>query len=119
MFTVAIRALAESSEELQQMIRKLNQQAEEVEDIVSSIRRMSAYDDVIRTLRRQLEDLNTERHSMMEMMASLNQIQMMYHQGERNITDYGDQVRKVNYYQSMDVVSLVNIRDSIQEYQIR
>lgn len=47
MFTVAIRALAESSEELQQMIRKLNQQAEEVEDIVSSIRRMSAYDDVI------------------------------------------------------------------------
>ena len=81
--------------------------------------RMSAYDDVIRTLRRQLEDLNTERHSMMEMMASLNQIQMMYHQGERNITDYGDQVRKVNYYQSMDVVSLGNIRDSIQEYQIR
>lgn len=56
---------------------------------------------------------------MMEMMASLNQIQMMYHQGERNITDYGDQVRKVNYYQSMDVVSLGNIRDSIQEYQIR
>lgn len=119
MFTVAIRALAESSQDLQQMIRKLNQQTEEVEDIVSSIRRMSAYDDVIHSLRRQVEDLNTERHNMMEMMASLNQIQMMYHQSERNIMDYGDQVRKVNYYRSMDVVSLGNIRDSIQEYQIR
>ncbi len=119
MFTVAIRALAESSQELQQMVRKLNRQTEKVEDIVSSIRRMSAYDDVIRALRHQLEDLNTERHSMMEMMAALNQIQLMYHQSERNITDYGDEVRKINYYRSMDVVSLGNIRDSIHEYQIR
>ena len=119
MFTVAIRALAESSQELQQMVRKLNRQAEEVDGIVSSIRRMSAYDDVRRTLRRQLEDLDTERHSMMEMMAALNQIQLMYHQSERNITDYGDQVRTVNYYRNMDVVSLGDIRDSIQEYQIR
>lgn len=119
MFTVAIRALAESSQELQQMVRKLNRQTEKVEDIVSSIRRMSAYDDVIRALRHQLEDLNTERHGLMEMMAALNQIQLMYHQSERNITDYGDEVRKINYYRSMDVVSLGNIRDSIQEYQIR
>ena len=50
MFTVAIRALADSSQELQQMVRKLNQQIQEVEGIVSSIRRLSAYDDVIHTL---------------------------------------------------------------------
>ncbi|MCI9162210.1 MAG: hypothetical protein HFG59_02980 [Lachnospiraceae bacterium] len=119
MFTVAIRALAESSQELQQMVRKLNQQTQEVESIVSSIRRLSAYSDVIRILRLRVEDLDMEKGRMAELMAALNQIQKMYQQSERNITDYGDQVRKINYYRNMDTVSLGNIRDSIREYQIR
>lgn len=119
MFTVAIRALAESSQELQQMVRKLNQQTQEVESIVSSIRRLSAYSDVIRILRLRVEDLDMEKGRMAELMAALNQIQKMYQQNERNITDYGDQVRKINYYRNMDTVSLGNIRDSIREYQIR
>lgn len=119
MFTVAIRALADSSQELQQMVRKLNQQVQEVEDVISSIRRSSAYDDVIHSLRVQLENLNTERLRMMDMMAALNRIQKMYLQGERSIMDYGDQVRKVNYYRGMNVVSLSGIRDTIRDYQIR
>ncbi len=119
MFTVAIRALAESSQELQQMVRKLNQQTQEVESIVSSIRRLSAYSDVIHILRLRVEDLDMEKSRMAELMAALNQIQKMYQQSERNITDYGDQVRKINYYRSMDTVSLGNIRDSIEGYQIR
>ncbi len=119
MFTVAIRALAESSQELQQMVRKLNQQIQETEGIVSSIRRSSAYGDVIQTLRLRLEDLELEKGRMMELMAALNQIQKTYQQSERNITDYGEQVRKVNYYRNMDTVSLGKVRDSIKGYQIR
>ena len=56
---------------------------------------------------------------MMELMAALNQIQKTYQQSERNITDYGEQVRKVNYYRNMDTVSLGKVRDSIKGYQIR
>ena len=119
MFTVAIRALAESSQELQQMVRKLNQQIQEVEGIVSSIRRLSAYDDVIHTLRAQVQKMNNEKRRLMEMMAALNQIQKMYLQTERRITEYGDQIRKDNYYRGMDVVNLDGIRNNIQGYRIR
>ena len=119
MFTVAIRALAESSQELQQMVRKLNQQIQEVEGIVSSIRRLSSYDDVVRSLRGHIKKMTTEKRRLMEMMAALNQIQKIYLQSERRITDYGDQVRKANHYRSMDVVNLRGIRNNIRAYQIR
>lgn len=119
MFTVVIQALAESSQELQQSVRNLNRQIQEVEDIVSSIRRMSAYDEVIHTLRMHLDTMNAEKHKLTEMMAALNQIQRMYMQCERSITGYGDQVKQMNYYRSMDVVSLDSVRENIREYHIR
>ncbi len=119
MFTVVIQALAESSEDLQQAVRNINRQIQETEDIVSSIRRMSAYDEVIRTLRTHLENMNTEKRQLMDMMAALNQIQKMYMQCERSITDYGDQVRRINYYRSMDVIHLDRVKESIREYHIR
>lgn len=119
MFTVVIQALAESSQELQQSVRQLNRQIQEVEGIVSSIRRMPAYDEVIHTLRLHLENMETEKSRLMDLMAALNQIQKMYMQCERNITDYGDQVRRMNYYRSMDVVHLGGIRENIREYRIR
>lgn len=119
MFTVVIQALAESSQELQQSVRILNRQIQEVEDVVSSIRRMSAYDEVIHKLRMRLEDLDTEKRRLMDMMAALNQIQKMYMQCERSITDYGDEVKRVNHYRSMDVVRLDGIRETIRDYHIR
>lgn len=119
MFTVAIRALADASQEIQLIVRKLNQQIQELEDIISSIRRTSVYEGVVRNLRVQLENLNQERRRMMDMLAALNQIQKMYLQSERSIIDYGDQVRNVNYYRRMDVVNLTEIRDTIRRYQIR
>lgn len=119
MFTVAQKALAESSQDMQKIIRDINRQMEQTEDIVSSIRRISAYSGVIRTLKIHLENMNTERRQMMDMMAALNEIQQMYFQCERRITDYGDQVQKVNYYRGMKSVSLHGIRDYILDYHIR
>ena len=119
MFTVVIQALAESSQELQQMVRNVNRQIQETEDIVSSIRRMSAYDEVIHTLKLHLADMNAEKRKLMDMMAALNQIQKMYMQCERSITDYGDQVRRINYYRGMEVVRLDGVKESIKEFNIR
>lgn len=119
MFTVVIQALAETSQELQQSVRHLNRQIQEVEDIASSIRRMSAYEDVIHTIRMHLENMNTEKQKLTELLAALNQIQRMYMQCERNITDYGDQVKRMNYYRSMDVIRLDSVRENIREYHIR
>lgn len=119
MFTVEMKALAASSQDLQQMIRKMNREIQETEDIVSSIRRKSAYSDVIRSLRKQLENLTIERKRMMDMMAALNEIENMYMQCERRITDYGDQVRQMNYYRGMSVIPLSGIRENILEYHIR
>lgn len=119
MFQVRLRALADSSEDLQRIIRKLNTQIQEAEDIASSIRRMSEYDEVRRRLRQIIEKLETEKHQLMDMMAVLNQAQVMYYHCERSITDYGDQVRGSNYYRGMNVVQLDQIWNSIQDYHIR
>lgn len=119
MFQVVLRALADSSDELQGTIRKLNTQIQEAEDIASSIRRMSEYDQVRRRLRQIIEKLETEKRQLMDMMAALNQVQTMYHHCERSITDYGDQVRISNYYRGMNVVHLDQIRNSIRDYHIR
>ena len=119
MFTVVIQALTDSSQELQQCIRSLNGQIQEVEHLISSIRRISDFDEVIHSLRRRLEDMNTERRKLIDMLTTLNQIQRMYMQCERNITDYGDQVRQVNYYRSMDVIHLDYVKKSMSGYHIR
>lgn len=119
MFTVVIRALADSAEDMQQMVRKLNQQIQETEDIVSSIRRLSEYDEVRRALRFRLQEMETEKRRLMDMMAALNQIQSMYRQCERNITDFGDQVRSRNNYRAMSAVRLDSVRAGIQAYHIR
>lgn len=119
MFRVVLRALADASEDMQRTIRKLNMQIQEIEDIASSIRKMSEYDQIRWELRRLVEKLETEKRQFMDLMAVLNQVQAMYHHCERSITDYGDQVRISNYYRGMNVVDLEQIRDSIQDYHIR
>jgi septal ring factor EnvC (AmiA/AmiB activator) len=119
MFTVAIRGLGEASQELQQMITKLNRQIQHTEDIISSVRRISAYYEVIHYLKIHLENMNVEKKQMMDMMAAMNQIQRIYLQCEQNITDYGDEVRKASYYRSMNVVSLSGVRSQILDYHIR
>lgn len=119
MFRVIIQALAEAADEMRGSIRKLNQQIQSVEHILSSLRRISEYDEVRQVLRRQLEDIREEKQRLMEMMASLEQIQQMYHRCEQNITDFGDQVRKNNYYRAMNVVQLDQIGAGILEYRIR
>jgi len=110
--------LAYSSQDMQLLIRNINQQIQEVEDVISSIRRMSEYDEVIRTLRIRLEEMNEEKRRLIDMMAALNQIRKVYKQCELNITDYGDQVKAMNYYRSMEVVSLGGVADSIRDYHI-
>ncbi|MGL5436040.1 MAG: hypothetical protein ACRDBO_11655 [Lachnospiraceae bacterium] len=118
MFTVIIRMLAYSSQNMQMLIRNINQQIQEVEDVISSIRKMSEYDEEIRTLRIQLEEMNEQKRQLIDMMVSLNQIQKVYLQGERNITDYGEQINAINYYRSMDVISLGEVQNSIRDYHI-
>lgn len=94
MFTVVIQALADSSQELRQSVRVLNRQIQEVEDIVSSVRRISAYDEAIHSLRMHLETMDAERKRLTDMIAALDQAQKMYMQCERSITDYGYYIRQ-------------------------
>lgn len=119
MFKVIIQALAEAADEQRGTIRKLNQQIQAVEHVLSSLRRISEYDDVRQVLRKRLEDMREEKLRLMELMASLEQILTMYHCCEQNIVEFGDQVRQSNYYRAMNVVQLDQIGAGIREYRIR
>lgn len=119
MFTVVIQALSDSVQDLQMMVRKLNRQIQQTEDIVSSIRRISEYEEVIHVLRRHLETMETEKRSLMEMMAALSQTQKLYMLCERNIMEYGDQIRAINGYRQMSIVNLSAVSSGIRGYQIR
>lgn len=119
MFRVEIRGLGAASEDLQKSITKLNRQIQETEDIISSIRRIEAYYDVIRYLRNQLENLKTEKKQMMDLRAAMEQIQQIYMRAEQNITEYGEEIHRLNYYRSMNVISLNSIHNQILDYNIR
>lgn len=119
MFTVSIQALAASSQEMQQMVRELGRRIEQIKDIVSSIRRSSAYGGVIRALQAYQERLEEEREQLVQMMASLNEIQEIYLRCERRLTDYGEQVWRASRHRAMDMVDLRDIREAILDYNIR
>ncbi len=119
MFTVRMRAAAEAAQNLQQFAGRLNQQIDDVETIVSRLRRISEYDQVRHVLRVQLENMRTEKYRMLEMMAALNEIQRMYQLAENHITEYGEQIHQINRNHSMKVIDLDNIREAIQVYHIK
>ncbi len=119
MFTVRMRAMAETAQNLQQLAGRLNQQIDEVEEIILRLRRISEYDEVRHVLRLHLENMQSVRYRLIELMAALNDIQRMYGLAERNITDYGDQVYQMNQNQDMQVVHLGSIRETIEVYHIR
>lgn len=119
MFTIRMRAAAETAQNLQQLAGKLNQQIDEVEGIIFRLRKISEYDEVRRILRRQLEQMQTEKYHLLELMAALNEIQRMYYLAESNITEYGEQLHQMNQSQAMRVIDLGSIREAIQVYHIR
>jgi len=119
MFTVRTRAAAETVQNLQQLAGKLNQQIEEVEGIVSRLRRISEYDEVRHILRVHLESMRAEKYRLQEMMAALDEIQKMYNLAERNVTDYGEQIHHMNQKRTMKVISPGNIGEIIEMYHIR
>lgn len=96
MFTVSVQAAAEMSQELRRLAGKLDQQIDEVEGIVSRLRRISEYDEVRHTLRKHLECMRLEKCRMQEMMAALDEIQLMYHLAEDKITEYGEELHWIN-----------------------
>lgn len=118
-FSVNIRALADASQNMQLMIRQINNQIQETEDIAASVRRVISYDEVVRSLRRQIDCMNAEKQQMAEMMSALNQIQKIYRTGEEHILDYGDEVKQRNSSYSRQVVSLKELKSRIQVFHIR
>lgn len=118
-FTVNIRALADASRNMQLMIRQLNNQIQETEDITASVRRVTSYDEVVRSLRLQIDRMNAEKQQLAEMMSALNQIQKIYRTGEEHILDYGDEVKLRNHSYSRQVVSLKELKSRIQVFHIR
>lgn len=118
MFTVIIQLLASASDDMQHSARRLNQQINDVQQIISSLRRLSEYEGVIHKLKLQKENMETEKHQLLEMMAALNQIQKTYIRSEHNILEYGEQVRSANYYRAMDVINLSSVQQSISAYHI-
>lgn len=119
MFRVVIQALDETIDEMRETVRKMNQQIQAAEQVLSSLRRISEYDEVRQVLRRRLQDMKEEKQHLMELVATMEQIRQMYHQCEQHITDFGEQVRKRNYYREMKVVQLDRIGAGILEYRIR
>ncbi len=118
MFTVIIQMLACASDEMQRSVRRLNQQINDVQHIISSLRRLSEYEEVIHKLKIHKQNMETEKHQLLEMMAALNQIQRTYIRSEHNILEYGEQVRSANYYRAMDVINLRSVQQSISAYHI-
>lgn len=118
-FSVNIRALADASQNMQLMIRQINNQIQETEDIAASVRRVTSYDEVVRSLKRQIDYMNAEKQQLAEMMSALNQIQKIYRTGEEHILDYGDEVKQRNSSYSRQVVSLKELKSRIQVFHIR
>ena len=119
MFTVSIQALAASSQEMQQMVRELGRRIEQLKDIVSSIRRSSAYGGVVHALGAYKDRLEEERGQLVQMMAALNEIQEIYLRCERRLTDYGEQTWRASRHRTMSVVDLTDIREAILDHNIR
>lgn len=119
MLKVIIQALTDSADEMRKSVHKMNQQIQETERILSSLRRISEFDDVRRILHKRLEDMREEKQQLMKLLEVLEQTQMMYHQCEYNITNFGDFVRQENYFRAMKVVQLDKIDAGIREYHIR
>lgn len=90
MFTVIIQTMARASDEMQHSVRKLNQHINEVQNITSSLSRLSEYDEILHKLKIQKQNLEAERKQLLEMIETLNQIQRIYIQSERLILEYGE-----------------------------
>lgn len=119
MFRVVIQALDEAADRMRGTVRKLNQQIQSLEQVLSSLRRISEYDEIRQILRRRLQEMGEEKQHLMELIAVLEQTRQMYYQCEQNIAEFGDQIRTNNYYRAMNVVQLDHIDAGILEYRIR
>ena len=59
MFTVRMRAMAETAQNLQQLAGRLNQQIDGVEEIILRLRRISEYDEVTHVIRLHLVNMHS------------------------------------------------------------
>lgn len=118
MFTVRTGLLADTSDQMQRMARSLNQQIDDVGIVVSRLRRISEFEEVWHVLQKKKEGMQEEKNSMLEMLASLNEIQRMYELSERNIMNYRAELHQINL-RRMDVIDLSGIQKSIEVYNIR
>lgn len=94
MFSVTLTAASYAEEQERSMIRKMNRQIDEIEDILSSLGRMEGYEEIIRALAREKEKLMRQRKTLRTMADALNQVQRSYAEGERRILSFEEESRR-------------------------
>lgn len=94
MFRADIRGMAEAADDMQRQIRKLNQEIGEMENVINGLAGLSGMDGVRRSLRKQIDNMDTQRRQLLKMMTALQQIVRSYSTCERGIIDYAEDNRR-------------------------
>ena len=93
MFRVNRKALDAATLEMQQQLRKRNQAIQETEQVAMGLGFHSGMEGTIYHLKKIVEDMETQRNQLLQMMSVLQEVIESYGSSERSIMNYADGVK--------------------------
>ena len=94
MFRANVRAMEAAAADMQQQIRKLNQAISDAESVIRELRQLSGMEGVIRSIRKEISDMENQRQQILQLLVALGQIAEHYSICEKGIMDYAEGVRR-------------------------
>ena len=101
MFSIKINRVIEVGDNLERVLRSLNQEICELESVIRNLARFSCMEEVRYQLRRKLQKMNDEKNNLTQLIKCLDKIVLYYSSCENRIQDYAEQ--EVIYYQRRDI----------------